>query len=252
MTRLVAIRAALIPLAAVAVTLSLHVVQATALPINAMVAIRSTSVVGPRPNSSLAPASRLDVAKLALAHVAASVADDGVPVPVIVAAPPINRSTCRTDMAGAVMTITIPDISYSCPVYAGGQSTLDAGAVTLIHIDALDSALASHPGEPGTLWIAAHRTSHGGAFAAVPTLADGAIVTMSDSTTTASYRIVSRIYVGVSNDRVIDASGHGTGAATLDAILRPDHGSNGAPRLVLQTCDGENHRWMLYADLVTG
>ena len=48
-----------------------------------------------------------------------------------------------------------------------------------------------------------------------------------------------------------DASGNATGAATLDSIIRPDHGGNGAARLLLQTCDGENHRWMIYADLVT-
>jgi hypothetical protein len=49
---------------------------------------------------------------------------------------------------------------------------------------------------------------------------------------------------------VIDSSGHATGAATLDSIIRADHDGNGAARLLLQTCDGENHRWLIYADLV--
>ena len=35
---------------------------------------------------------------------------------------PQNQSTCRDDLPGAVMTITMADISYRCPVYAGGQS----------------------------------------------------------------------------------------------------------------------------------
>jgi sortase (surface protein transpeptidase) len=169
-----------------------------------------------------------------------------------VAAQPTNLSTCRTDLGGAVMTVTMPDISYRCPVYTGGQASLNAGGVTLIEVDALAAALAEQPGEPGTLWLAGHRASHGGAFAAVPDLLDGSIVTVSDGSVTASYRIVGRVYVGISNDRVIDAAGHGTGAATLDAILRPDHGGNGAARLLLQTCDGDNFRWMIYADLVTG
>ena len=46
-------------------------------------------------------------------------------------------------------------------------------------------------------------------------------------------------------------SSQATSAATLDSIIRADHGGNGAARLLLQTCDGEGHRWMIYADLVT-
>ena len=53
------------------------------------------------------------------------------------------------------------------------------------------------------------------------------------------------------NGRVVDAQGNPTGEATLDSILRADHGGNNAARLLLQTCDGDTHRWMIYADLVT-
>ena len=165
--------------------------------------------------------------------------------------PVVNQSTCRSDLDGAAMTITIPDISYSCPVYAGGQQMLNSGAVTQISDPAIESVLADYPGGPGLLWIAAHRSSHGGAFAAVPNLADGALITLSDGSHVATYRIVGRLYVAIRNDRVIDASGNATGAATLNSILRPDHGGDHAARLLLQTCDGENHRWMIYADLVT-
>ncbi len=149
------------------------------------------------------------------------------------------------------MSMTIPDISYSCPVYAGGQQMLNSGAVTQISDPAIASVLASYPGGPGVLWFAAHRSSHGGAFAAVPNLADGALITVADGTHTATYRIVGRAYVAIRNDRVVDASGNATGAATLDSIIRPDHGGLGESRLLLQTCDGENNRWMIYADLVT-
>jgi sortase (surface protein transpeptidase) len=150
------------------------------------------------------------------------------------------------------MTITIPDISYSCPVYGGGQATLDSGAATQITDPAIQRVLADHPGGAGLLWIAGHRASHGGAFAAVPDLADGAIIVVADGTFTASYRVVGRLYVTVVNNRVVDASGQATGEATLDSIIRPDHGGDGASRLLLQTCDGDNNRWMIYADLVIG
>lgn len=208
---------------ALAAFLSMSVPADRVLAATRQLEIQSGSVVG----ASLAPAIRID--------------------------PPIaNRSTCRSDLSGSVMTISIPDIGYSCPVYAGGQSMLNSGAVTLITDEAITSVLADHPGGPGLLWIAGHRVSHGGAFAAVPDLAEGAIMTVSGGTSTASYRVVGRVYVGISNNRVIDAAGNATGAATLDSILRPDHGGNNAARLVLQTCDGEDHRWMIYADLVTG
>lgn len=201
--------------------------------------IQSASVVGPLSGATLSPAVRLGA-------VAAPAAIAPVP-PVEV---PENRSTCRRDLDGAVLTMTIPDIAYSCPVYAGGQAMLNSGAATLISDEAINQVLADHPGGPGVLWIAGHRVSHGGAFAAVPEIADGAIITVTHGTSTASYRVVGRLYVDIRNDRVVDASGNATGAATLDSIIRPDHGANGASRLLLQTCDGDSHRWMIYADLV--
>ncbi|HEX3089694.1 MAG TPA: sortase [Ilumatobacteraceae bacterium] len=212
--------------------------------------IQSDSLVGAVPGAELAPAVRLDPP--APADTVAAAATPDAPVASAPVAPIVNKSNCRGDLAGAVMTIEIADISYSCPVYAGGQTMLNSGAVTQITDDAIASVLAAYPGGPGVLWIAAHRSSHGGAFAAVPNLADGALVTMSDGTHTATYRIVGRIYATIKNDRVVDSTGHATGAATLDSIIRPDHGGLGASRLLLQTCDGDDHRWMIYADLVTG
>jgi hypothetical protein len=46
------------------------------------------------------------------------------------------------------------------------------------------------------------------------------------------------------------AAGQTTESATLDAVLRPDRNADLAPRLLLQTCDTENFRRMIYADLV--
>jgi sortase (surface protein transpeptidase) len=165
---------------------------------------------------------------------------------------PVNVSTCRTDLGPPALIVTIPSLSYSCPVYTGGQATLNSGAVTSITDPSLTAVLADTPGAPGTLWLAGHRVSHGGAFAAVPSLADGALIVVSNATTTATYRVVGRIYVAVDHDQVVDAVGNATGLATAQSVLRTDLGGDGAPRLVLQTCDGPNFRWMIYADLAIG
>jgi sortase (surface protein transpeptidase) len=215
-----------------------HVVHADAHTLR----IQSSAFVGPLSGLSLAPAVRIDVPGPAdIVPTSNSEAVSAV----------VNRSTCRRDLDSSVMTITIPDISYTCPVYAGGQTMLNSGAATMIDDEALEPVLADHPGGPGLLWIAGHRVSHGGAFAEVPSLADGALITVSDGTYTATYRVVGRSYVGILHDRVIDSAGIPSGQATLNAIIRPDHGGNNAPRLLLQTCDGDTHRWMIYADLVT-
>ena len=176
----------------------------------------------------------------------------GTPASVATGLPPVpvNQSTCRRDLAGPAMTIVIPDISYVCPVYSGRQETLDAGAVTSITDPGDGGLLADRPGDPGTLWIAGHRTTHGGAFAAVPDLALGAMVTVSDGSGTASYRVVAKALVHISNDLVLDSTGRPSEAATLEAIARSDRGGNGEPRLLLQTCDGTTRMWMIYADLI--
>lgn len=210
----------------------------------------STRTVGPREGFSLAPAIRTGVVSLPVVESPSGPSEVEAPT-LAITTPVANRSTCRTDLGESLMTITMPDIAYTCPVYAGGQATLDSGAATMISVDALSTALAKHPGDAGTLWIAGHRASHGGPFAAVPDLAIGSIVTVTEGTTTATYRVVDRLHLRISNDRVVDSSGHATGEATLDSILRPDHGGTGAARLLLQTCDGDNYRWMVYADLVT-
>jgi hypothetical protein len=111
-------------------------------------------------------------------------------------------------------------------------------------------ALASSPGDAGTLWITGHRKSHGGPFAAVPDLADRAIITVSDGSAVASYVVVGRVYVEVRDGLAVDASGTPTEAATMDAVLRPDRNAVSAARLLLQTCDSEDFRWMIYADLI--
>lgn len=171
--------------------------------------------------------------------------------PLAPVAPVINKSNCRADLNSPTLTITIPAISYSCPVYAGGQALIDQGAVTLVTAAGASPFFAVRPGAPGTLWIAAHRSSHGGAFEAVPSLPDGSVVEVSDGVNEGTYRIVGRAYVRVRDGKVVDSSGQATSTATLESITRADRGGDLAPRLVLQTCEGEEFRWMIYGDLIT-
>lgn len=187
----------------------------------------------------LSPATRLQVPEPAVASTVAS------------EAPPANDSGCNLDPSEAVMRVVIPDIAYACPVYAGGQAMIDAGFVTLVTDAGVSPVLATRPGEPGSLWLAGHRSSHGAAFANVPDLADGALVTVSADGATATYRVVGRASFEVRGDRVVDANGSATAAATWASVIRDDLSGNLAPRLVLQTCEGESFRVMIYADLVT-
>lgn len=174
--------------------------------------------------------------------------------PLVITAPSAlpNQSGCNPDASEAVMTLVIPDIAYTCPVYPGGQPMIDAGFVTLVTDAGANPVLATRPGDPGTLWLAGHRTTRGAAFAQVPDLADGALVSVSSGGATATYRVVGRSYVEVRGGRVVDAAGTATATATWASIIRSDFSGNLAPRLVLQTCEGDDFRWMIYADLVSG
>jgi sortase (surface protein transpeptidase) len=206
-------------------------------PLDATAAV-ADSITSSAPIVGLAPARRALESQPVLVAIAP-------PVPVV------NESGCDTAPATAVLTMVIPDISYSCPVYAGGQEFIDDGLVTLVTDVGPNDLLATTPGETGTLWLAAHRTTHGGAFADVPTLADGATITISNGARSATYRVVARAYVEVRDGQVVDADGNATTIATWNSIVGADSGGNGAARLVLQTCDGDDYRWMIYAELAT-
>lgn len=98
---------------------------------------------------------------------------------------------------------------------------LDSGAATSISDPALASVLATEPGGSGTLWIAGHHSSHPGAFAHVPTLADGTIITMSNGATTARYRVVDRVFVNIRNNQVVNSSANATESALLTQSREP-------------------------------
>ena len=94
------------------------------------------------------------VTALAETPVAPTVTNAATEAPAEVAAPveatvpaPVNQSSCRNDLPGAAMTIAMPAISYTCSVYAGGQSVIDAGAATMISAEHSDLPLAARPGD---------------------------------------------------------------------------------------------------------
>lgn len=159
-----------------------------------------------------------------------------------------NVSTCPTTQDVPALRIEIPTAQLRCSVYNGDQVTLDSGVVTQITDPSIAQALTTVPGHSGTIWVAGHRQSHGGVFAGLPEASEGSLITVTDGITTATYRITGRAYFDIVNDRVTGPDGEPSGPATLDSIIRPDHDTSKA-RLVLQTCDGSDHRWMIYADL---
>lgn len=136
------------------------------------------------------------------------------------------------------------------PIVAGGQATLDSGAITMISDPAIASMLTTVPGDAGTVWLAGHRSSHGGVFAAIPDLQVGEGVIVSYQGVTATYVVVGQQSFNLRNDQVIGTDGVASGVNTVNSILRPDQGAGRPPRLVLQTCDGDTVRIMVYADLV--
>jgi LPXTG-site transpeptidase (sortase) family protein len=209
----------------------------------------ATMTISVAKGAALLPALRL-TAPAQTEAVAPDAASASAP-PTVTLPGVVNKSNCLSDPATQVMRVVIPSISYDCPVYAGGQAQIDSGLVTLVTGGA-DKRLATQPGDPGTIWLAAHRSVHGGAFSAVPSLADGALITVATGANIVTYRVVARAYVQVRNGLVVDGNGQATEAATLDSVFRADRNPTNAPRLVLQTCDGANFRWMIYADLVSG
>lgn len=148
---------------------------------------------------------------------------------------PRTGSTCRTDVPPVVMRLTIPSLGYSCPVVwpADGntQAALDTGAVV-----GLLWALA--PGQPGTIWVGGHHTSHGAPFADLLDLRPGDVVRLDGVDHLAGYAGTYTVVETVNVARTDQA-----------APFRGADATDRNPRLTLQTSDGNDRLWMVYADL---
>jgi sortase (surface protein transpeptidase) len=126
--------------------------------------------------------------------------------------------------------LTIPSIGLVRSVVAGGQSTINLGAVT--HYWSPDWRPRVGPGQAGTYWLAAHRFTHGAPFGRLPSLAIGAEVRVTSGGTTYVYTVTSREMVGISVS-------YGT-----------VYGSNrSTPRILLQTCEGNETRLLVHGVL---
>jgi hypothetical protein len=120
--------------------------------------------------------------------------------------------------------VAIPAIGLDRKIVTGGQAQIDAGNVMLY--TAGDFAVG-WPGEGGTVWLAAHRSTHGSSFAKIPDLPDGTVVEVSHHGVTTSYTITARQLVDRTN---------------------PPAGAISGP-LVLQTSWTGTQVWLLYGEL---
>jgi len=152
------------------------------------------------------------------------------PAPPVVPAPPSPVAW----PSGAVAWLTVPAIGLDRPVFRGGQSTIDHGVATLFDDGPGGWRAPVAPGSRGTVWIAAHHTSHGAPFRHVDELSVGdvAIVRGRDGVAH-TYRFVGRRIVGTA---VYPSVVYGS-----DPSMR---------RLELQTSMGSAHRLLLTGVLV--
>lgn len=90
-------------------------------------------------------------------------------------------------------TLTMPSVGFdSRDIYRGGQETIDSGAVTAVTGWAgMSSCL---PPSTCTVWLAAHRTTHGSTFGPVEHLSVGDIVTIRQDNERWDYRITHKDY----------------------------------------------------------
>lgn len=129
--------------------------------------------------------------------------------------------------------VVIPALQLDRPVVRGGQDAIDRGEVTLFDDGAGGWKDPIGPGEPGTYWLAAHRTAAGGPFNDLPALKLGDLVELRTSAKTYTYQVVQRVVVGE--------------WVAQDAVYGSD---TSARRLVLQTCTSVTERLLVTAQLV--
>jgi LPXTG-site transpeptidase (sortase) family protein len=165
-----------------------------------------------------------------LARLAAAVAVAGVTL-LSCAPPPVPESGSPS---ADPMRVAIPAIDLDRGIVRGAQAELDSGHVVLYDdgpgpwMDPID------PGEPGTFWLAAHRSSHGSTFARLHELDRGDEVHVRRGDERWTYVVL--------------------GARLVDVWVRPStvYGTDPeARRLVLQ-CSWPGDRRLLVVAVLTG
>lgn len=122
--------------------------------------------------------------------------------------------------------VSAPSIGLSERVVVGDQYQLDAGNVVNYGYASEDRCW---PGQDCTVWLAGHRTSHGGVFRGVPRLAVGNEVSLQHDGSTAVYVVTGRAFVDM-----------------VDPPVDFLHGD-----LMIQTSWTNNQVLLVYADLAS-
>ena len=158
----------------------------------------------------------------------AAVAATGAQAPVVADVQP--ASTIAAVPIGTEAMVTIASLGIDLPIIAGGQSVIDQGVVA--HYFAPGWEPPVPPGAPGTYWLAAHHTTHGAPFGALPDVAVGAEVRVTTNNQTFVYTITSTEVVGLFPG---DVAVYGTDP-TASVIL-------------LQTCIDSTLRFLVHGTL---
>lgn len=177
--------------------------------------------------------SRHATALIARATPPAAPAPVATPTPPPVAKAPVRAAPAPPVanfpiVAGSEAVLIIPSIGIRLPVVLGGQATIDRGLVT--HYEASGWRPPVAAGAPGTYWLAAHHSTHGSPFAALPNIRTGAVIIID---------VVGgpEIRYQVTASQVV-----GTSASNL-TVYGPD---TTTPRILLQTCEGGAYRLLVH------
>jgi LPXTG-site transpeptidase (sortase) family protein len=127
-------------------------------------------------------------------------------------------------------TVSVPSLGIDLPIVEGGQSVIDEGVVA--HYTAAGWKDPVAAGAPGTYWLAAHHVTHGGPFRALPAVAIGAEIRVTEHDRTFVYVVTSTEVVGLLPG---DVAIYGTDTT--------------APVILLQTCTDDTHRFLVHGRL---
>ncbi len=166
--------------------------------------VGSTSTVGPTAPVGLAPPATVvavarstpDAGTLGHAVAVAVAAPPAVDAPTTpVAGPAAPEPTVAALPAGTEAIVTIASVGMELAVVSGGQAVIDQGVVA--HYTAAGWEPPVPAGAPGTYWLAAHHTTHGGPFGALPDVAVGAEIRVEAGSRTFVYTVTSTEVTGL-------------------------------------------------------
>ncbi|HLY82115.1 MAG TPA: sortase [Acidimicrobiales bacterium] len=124
--------------------------------------------------------------------------------------------------------MSIPSLGLGQAVVPGGQQTIDRGVVTHYSGPGWRPPVAA--GAPGTYWLAAHHSTHGAPFAALPNIKVGALILIDAvGAPEIRYQVTSVETVGTT--------------ASYSTVYGPDSTTS---RILLQTCEGDAYRMLVH------